>query len=65
MTTREQIQNSLDEIYDKISNQGQADPYRSLVSGLYIPPSLNGMARPTFHSIQIAQWGRPSRRPVL
>jgi len=34
--TRDQIQNSLDAIYDKVFNEGQADLYPSLVAGPYI-----------------------------
>jgi predicted SnoaL-like aldol condensation-catalyzing enzyme len=34
--TRDQIQSSIDAIYDKVFNEGQADLYRSLVAGPYI-----------------------------
>jgi predicted SnoaL-like aldol condensation-catalyzing enzyme len=44
--TRDQIKHALEAIYDKVFNQGQADLYRSLVSGPYIqhnPLFANGL----------------------
>jgi predicted SnoaL-like aldol condensation-catalyzing enzyme len=36
MSSRDQIKQAIDAIYDKVFNQGQADLYPSLVSGPYV-----------------------------